>query len=318
MALQEQENKVLSRVYGEDKAALFPEHLVNELINQVRGKSTLAKLSKQMPIAFNGNQLFTFNLDNEIDIVAENGKKTHGGVSILPKKVLPIKVEYGARISDEFLYASAEEQIDILKPFVEGFAKKMAKGFDIMAMHGVNPRSGETSEVIGNNHFDKLIETTVEFDEKDPDTVIEGAVRTIQGSERVVSGLALAPTFATALASYKVNNVKQFPEFSWGANPSTVNGLDVDVNNTVSHGKEQKDVAIIGDFENMFRYGYAKEMPLEVIKYGDPDNSGKDLKGYNQIYLRCEAYIGWVILDEKSFVRVESKEVKKKEKNFEM
>ncbi len=43
----------------------------------------------------------------------------------------------------------------------------------------------------------------------------------------------------------------------------------------------------------MFQWGYAKEIPLEVIKYGDPDGSGKDLKNYNQVYLRSETYLGW-------------------------
>ena len=45
----------------------------------------------------------------------------------------------------------------------------------------------------------------------------------------------------------------------------------------------QNDRAIIGDFANGFKWGYAKEVPLEIIQYGDPDNSGLDLKGYNQV-----------------------------------
>ena len=43
---------------------------------------------------------------------------------------------------------------------------------------------------------------------------------------------------------------------------------------------------------------------LLIIEYGDPDNSGKDLKGYNQVYLRSEIYLGWGILDADSFARV--------------
>jgi len=39
---------------------------------------------------------------------------------------------------------------------------------------------------------------------------------------------------------------------------------------------------------------YAKEIPLEVIEYGNPDNDAEagDLKGHNQVYLRCELYLG--------------------------
>ncbi|MDM5146158.1 hypothetical protein ICE98_03295 [Lactococcus lactis] len=70
------------------------------------------------------------------------------------------------------------------------------------------------------------------------------------------------------------------------------------VNKTVSDmSLTQRDRAIIGDFANGFKWGYAKEVPLEVIQYGDPDNSGLDLKGYNQVYIRAELFLGWGILD---------------------
>ena len=55
---------------------LFDPVLVTDLINKVKGKSSLAKLSGQTPIPFNGLKEFIFSMDNEIDIVAENGKKT--------------------------------------------------------------------------------------------------------------------------------------------------------------------------------------------------------------------------------------------------
>ena len=83
-----------------------------------------------------------------------------------------------------------------------------------------------------------------------------------------------------------------------------MNGLPVDFNRTVAVG--DTDQVIVGDFANMFKWGYAKEIPLEVIPYGDPDNTGVDLKGSNQVYLRAEVYLGWGILDEKSFARVKN------------
>ena len=45
--------------------------------------------------------------------------------------------------------------------------------------------------------------------------------------------------------------------------------------------------------------------PLEVIEYGNPDNSDAgDLKGHNQVYIRGEAYIGWAILIPKAFALI--------------
>ena len=63
-------------------------------------------------------------------------------------------------------------------------------------------------------------------------------------------------------------------------------------------------IVILGDFADSFKWGYAKQIPLEIIKYGDPDNSGQDLKGYNQVYLRSETYLGWGIMDAESFAIV--------------
>lgn len=281
------------------KANLFNAQLVNDLFNKVKGKSSLAVLSGQKPIPFNGTDQFIFSMDSEIDIVAENGKKSHGGVTIDPVRIMPLKVEYGARISDEFMYASDEVKIDMLTAFNEGFARKLAKGLDLMAIHGINPRSKAASDIIGNNCFEKKVTQSVAYTEADPDTNVEAAVGMVQGADEEVNGLAMAPAFATALAKLKVNGVKQFPELAWGSSPEFVNGLRADVNATVANGGKNK--AIVGDFANAFKWGYAKQIPLEIIQYGDPDGTGKDLKNYNQIYIRCEAFLGWGILAPEAF-----------------
>ena len=69
-----------------------------------------------------------------------------------------------------------------------------------------------------------------------------------------------------------------------------------------------KAVGYVGDFANGFKWGFAKDIPLEVIPYGDPDQTGKDLKAYNQVYLRAETYIGWGILDPSAFAKIIKKD----------
>lgn len=288
------------------KGNLFDPELVKKVISKVKGHSSIAKLSPQKPIPFNGQKEFIFDFDSDIDIVAENGKKTHGGVSIDPVTIVPLKVEYGARVSDEFLNASEEAKVDILSDFVEGFSKKLARGLDIMSIHGINPRTKQESSIIGTNCFDKKVTQTVTFKESNPDESMEDAVGMIDGSERDITGAILDPIFTTALSKMKnAEGGKLYPELAWGGVPDAINGLAVDKNRTVSYSQtDPKNTAIVGDFETMFKWGYAKEVPMEIIKYGDPDNSGRDLKGYNQIYIRCEAYIGWGIMDAASFARI--------------
>ena len=289
---------------------LYPPELVTDLMNKVTGKSSFAKLSVQKPVPFNGSEEFVFSMDNEIDIVAEGGKKSEGGISIDPVVMMPIKVEYGARVTDEFLYASEEYRLNILRAFNDGYAKKVAKGLDLMAAHGINPRTGQASTIIGDNCFDKKVSQTVVFDAKNPDENVESAISLIRGSEGSTTGAAFDNTFSSAMARQTVDgkegSAKLYPELKWGANPGSLNGLPIDINSTI--GNKSKDKAIVGDFSNMFKWGYAKEIPLDVIEYGDPDNSGKDLKGYNQVYLRCETYLGWGILDPDYFAIIKEGE----------
>ena len=93
------------------KGSLFPELLVSDVVNKVRGKSSLASLSNATPLAFNGNKLFTFTLDKEMDIVGENDPKTKGGATIVAKTINPLKVEYGVRISDECMHQKKQKSI---------------------------------------------------------------------------------------------------------------------------------------------------------------------------------------------------------------
>lgn len=280
---------------------LYEPKLVTDLILKAKGKSALAALSPQVPVAFVGNKEFTFSLDSDIDVVAENGAKSHGGITMEPITMIPIKVEYGARVSDEFMYASEEEQINFITAFNDGFAKKLASGFDKMAMHGINPRTGNASSVIGTNNFDSKVSQTVVKNRADED--IEAAIALVEGSDGDVTGIAISPAVRTDLAALVgTSGEKLYPEFAFGGQPAYLGTNQLAINKTVATGGV--DGAIVGDFANMFKWGYGKDVFFDVIEYGDPDNTGVDLKGHNQVYLRGEAYIAWAIFDAGSFARV--------------
>ncbi len=291
------------------KGALFPPQLTNQLFNLAKGKSSLAKLSGATPIPFNGETVFTFSLDNEVDLVAENGAKSNGGGTIATVSMQPVKIEYGMRVSDEFKYAAEEIQLQYLTAFAEGFANKVARGLDIMAFHGVNPRSKLTASALTNKNFDDLVTQTVAFDSLAPNDNVEAAIALVQGNELDVSGMAMAPAFKSALAALKRGSTSYealYPELGWGAEVNSINGLPVDANSTVNFNSNA-DRAIVGDFQNYFKWGIARQIPIEVIEYGNPDNSDLgDLKGHNQVYIRGEAYIGWAILLPTAFARIVS------------
>lgn len=287
------------------KGSLFPVELSNEMINLVRGKSTLARLSGTTPMPFVGKDVFTFTFDSEVAIVAENAAKSNGGGAITSVSMAPVKVEYGMRVSDEFMYAAEEKRIEYLRTFSEGFAKKVARGLDIMAFHGLNPRTGSTASVLNGKNFDGVVTQKVAYNSSTPQDNVVSAIALVEGNEHEVTGLAASPAFKTALASLtkgSASNELMFPELGWGANVTSLNGLPFDANGTISFNSGD-DRAIVGNFADFFKWGIAKEIPIEIIQYGNPDNDADlgDLKGHNQVYLRGEAYIGWGILDPSAF-----------------
>lgn len=291
------------------KGTLFPPQLTDQMFNAVRGKSSLARLSGQAPIPFTGETAWTFNLDNEVSLVAENDPKSNGGATLTPVTINPVKIEYGVRVSDEFKYASEEIRLQYLQAFAEGFAAKAARGLDIMAMHGVDPRTkAAATNTIGTNHFDAKVSQTVNATSNNADD-IASAVALVQGSEHEVTGIAAALTVKANLASLKKGTTSEeplFPELAWGGSPEAIYGVPTDFNSTVSFGTTPVDLAIVGNFRDYFRWGFARQIPIEVIEYGNPDNdtNAGDLKGHNQVYLRGEAYIGWGILVPTAFARV--------------
>lgn len=283
----------------------FPAQLVSEMFNAVQGHSALAKLCAAKPMPFSGETVFTFSMGGEVSIVGEGGNKPAGDATVAPKTIRPVKMVYQHRVSDEFMNASEEGRLPILQAFADGFAKKIARGLDIAALHGLNPADLTAASFRATNSFDGLVNNTVTYAAGTVDDNINAAVQAVIGGERAVNGIAMSPAAGTALSAIKVNGVAQYPEFRFGQNPAAFYGMTSDVNDTVAKiatgGKA--DHVVVGDFQNAFRWGYAKNIPLEVIEYGDPDGQG-DLKRTNEVVLRSEAYIGWGVLDAASFAIV--------------
>lgn len=283
---------------------LFKPELVTEMFNKVKGHSSLAKLCGATPIPFAGTDTFIFSMDGEASIVGEGGNKPAGNADFKPVTIKPVKFVYQHRVTDEFIKLSDEKQLPYLEAFSDGFSKKIARALDIAGFHGVNPYDGETSATIGDNCFDKAVTTTITFDQATPDDNIDSAVAPIQAADGIVTGIAMTPAFGSALGAMKTadSHLPIYPDFRFGANPGNFGGMTSDINTTLSFGNSL-DRAVVGDFANAFKWGFAENIPLEIIEYGDPDGQG-DLKRTNQIVLRAEAYIGWGILDAKSFARI--------------
>lgn len=288
-----------------EMSTLFPKELVTEMFSKVKGHSSLAKMAPEAPIPFVGTDVFTFDFSSDISIVGESGPKPAGDAVVTAVQIKPIKVVYQARVTDEFMRASEEKRLDILTKFANGFAKKVGSGLDKMAIHGVNPATGAAaSGTIGNNYFDYVCASTaVTYNASTPDANLESAIAVLETNEYAPSGIILSPIMRSALGSM-TNSADGFkyPGFQFGGT-GELGGVPVDSNITVGSASGSNDRALVGDFD-AFKWGFAENIPLEIIEYGNPDGGTYDLKQANQVLLRSEAYIGWGILDANAFCLV--------------
>ena len=283
---------------------LFPRELANEMFSKVKGHSSLAKMANQDAIPFVGKDYFVFSLDSDVSVVGEGGAKPAGDATVTSVTVKPIKVVYQSRVNEEFMYAAEERRMQYLSDFADGFAKKLAAGLDKMALHGVNPATGSASAIIGNNYFDyACAATAITYNGSTPDANLESAIAVLEANEIAPSGIILAPVMRSAIGAM-TNSADGFkyPGFQFGG-VADLGGIPVDSNITVGSASGSNDRAIVGDF-SAFKWGIAKDIPLEVIEYGNPDGGSYDLKQANQVLLRSEAWIGWGILDANAFCLV--------------
>lgn len=286
---------------------LFPHDMVTEIFSKVQGHSTLAKLSNQQAIPFSGVEEFIFNLDGNAQIVGEGELKQDGKATLTSKVIKPVKIVYQARITDEFKYAAQEKQLQYMKAFVEGYSEKIAEAFDIAAIHGLEPRSMTDASFKATNSFDGLVtDNVIAYNTATIEDDIDSAMGTVRANGGKTTGIGFSYQAADALGKVEVNGVRQYPEYRFGGNPTSFHGKKSDVNDTLTMVGvgDEKDHVLLGDFDKSFKWGYAQNIPLEIIEYGDPDGLGRDLKAYNEILLRAEAYIGWGILIPENFARI--------------
>lgn len=283
---------------------LFPSNLVTDVYSKTKGFSSLAALSQQEPIPFAGNDVMVFSMDGEASIVGEGENKPAGDAAFTKKTITPIKIVYQHRLTDEFINMSEEKQLPYLQQFVDGFAKKTARAVDIMIFQGVNPADGVESAKIGTNCFAKAVANKVTYAAASADENLDDAVALIQDKDCDVTGIAMAPAFASALGKIKAagTGTYLYPEFRFGNKPASFGGMANSVNNTVAF-KNSKIRAVVGDFVNAVKWGYAEQVPMKIIEYGDPDGQG-DLQRTNQIVLRAETYVGFCVLDPDAFALI--------------
>lgn len=295
-------------VFGTTEAkVLMPRTIADGMVKASRTTSVVAKLSNREPMRFGEVDIITFNDFPKAEFVEEGANKasTTGGFNFVTAK--PHKAQVTMRFNEEVQWADEDYQLRILSELGDAGQVALSRGLDLGMIHRINPLTGSVISA-----WDNYITATtknVEINTADADDDFRSAVGLlVNGSPTTaVNGAAFDPRFSWSLANLKRKDGtgdtsdQRYPQLGFGTDVTSFMGINVAQGDTVSGQPEATDTkvrAIVGDFQNGIRWGVQREIPVELIRFGDPDGQG-DLKRKNQIAMRLEIVYGWYIFASK-------------------
>jgi phage capsid family len=292
-------------VFGTGQAApLMPREIADGMVKKTLSTSTIAKLSAQEPMRFGKTDIITFNDLPRAQFVEENGDKESTSGSFGSVTAAPHKAQVTMRFSQEVKWADDEHQLGVLRTLASAGADALSRALDLGVFHRINPLNGQAITTWTNyiNATTKRVELGKGGSDPDADfRAAAGLIINDLDTGVQVTGAAFDPKFSWSLANLMVKDgagvtsTPRYPQLGLGADVTSFLGVPVAVGSTVSGLPEAADTkvrAIVGDFTGGIRWGIQKELPVELITYGDPDGQG-DLKRKNQIALRLEIVYGW-------------------------
>lgn len=295
---------VFSTTALKDGGLTIPTQMLEPWLKNVSEGSAVAKLSNALPMKFGEGEYFTFDF-GEAEYVGEGQNKSSSTATPTVKKVKPFKFQKTFRFTEEVLWADEDYQMGVVQEILNSIQPSLSRALDFGVFHKINPATGQ---VVG-----AMVEGLTDAAAVSGDGVaaIDAADAAILGAGHVPADIALAPGFAGSFATARdKEGRKLYPGIQLGANLGEFEGHRAATSRTVSDLGVNKGTsgvsAFVGDF-SAIRWGVQRTIPLEVIRYGDPDGNG-DLKRNNQVAFRAEVVYGWGIADLSAFAKVTAAE----------
>lgn len=283
----------------------LPAEVTQAIINKVGNTSTIAALSPSTPQLFLNEDYMVFNGAAEAEVVAEGQKKNsyeQTASYITGKK---FKVQCTTRVTEELKWADEDNRFEIISSIQEDQTKAIARALDYVIYHAINPKSGTKLEGYTALTANAVTVTDSEDDIANVDALADAV------NEYEINGVALSRTWASRLRKLRVpaTGMRFYPEIPINLAAGTLDGIPAATSTTVNGAKateETKVLGIMGDY-SLIKWGMIRDIWAEVIQYGDPDQTGVDLKAHNQIAYRTEAMFSYAVLDPKAFAVLKAK-----------
>lgn len=282
----------------------LPREVVTELLNKAKDTSTIAKLSPIKPQKFVDVDHMVFNPTAEAEVVEEGAKKGSYDIDLTPVVGKRVKVVTTTRVSDELKWADEDNKLEIIDNIMADQNAAIGRSLDYVVYHAINPKGGAALGGYTALTADAVSVTSGDSPVEDIDNLVDALI------DYDINGFAISKKYASALRKLRVpaTGARLYPEVPLNLNAGNIDGIDAAVSGTVD-GRlaktETKVLGIMGDF-TLIKWGMVRDIWSEIIEFGDPDQTGKDLKAYNQIAFRTEAVYAYAVLDPKGFAVLKS------------
>jgi len=263
-------------------------------------------------IMVGSTDFFTFTGTPKAELVGEGANKSSMDGTPAKKTSKTYKVQLTYRFSDEVRYADEDYRLRLMEALAGNIATGVSRAVDLVAIHGINPLTGSVAATVADYIAKSGNGTVINSTTATPEVDLDAAAAALQGYGYTATGIALDPVYAGKLArAKKSNGDRVFPELGLGFNIDRIAGINAAVSNTVSATAETGVATGLGGIMadwNAFKWGIARNVPLHLIEYGDPDGAG-DLQRTNEIAIRAEVVFGFAILDDKAFALIKQAQV---------
>lgn len=276
----------------------LPVSVATEITKKAKDTSTIAALSPAEPQLFLDKDYMVFNGSSEAEVVAEGTQKSSYDETLTPVVGKRFKVQTTTRVTSELKWADEDNQLEIIQNIQADQAKALGRVLDYVIYHAFNPKPKTTLD-----GFTALSTSAVQVTASGDDVEDIDALAEAVSDEYDINGIAMSKTWAARLRKLRVpaTGMRLYPEIPISLQVGNLDGIPAATSGTVN-GRlitpATKVLAFLGDF-SLIKWGMVRDIWSEIIAYGDPDQTGKDLKAYNQIAYRTEAVYSYAILDPK-------------------
>lgn len=279
-----------------DKVRL-PKEVATVITKKAKDTSTIAALSPSEPQLFLDKDYMVFTGNSEAEVVAEGAQKSSYEETLQPIVGKRFKVQTTTRVSNELQWADEDAKLEIINKIQLDQAAALGRVLDYVIYHAFDPKKRTNLD-----GFTALSGTAVQVTATDNRVDDIDALAEAVNDQYDVNGIALSKTMANELRKLRVPSTmaRLYPEIPINLQVGSLDGIPASVSGTVN-GRLITDtptnvLAFCGDF-SLIKWGMVRDIWSEIISYGDPDQTGADLKAHNQIAYRTEAVYSYAVLD---------------------